>query len=1013
MKNNWHFLICLFLGLATAKAQDTYFQQALSVDISVQLDDQLHQLQGWWSMDYENNSPDTLTFIYLHLWPNAYQNKNTAFAQQMLRSGDTEFYFSPEKDLGFIDSLDFTSNGENLRTEPTNWGPDVIQVWLDEPLPPETTVRIESPFRLQFPASFSRLGHVGQSYQVTQWYPKPAVYDQEGWHPMPYLDYGEYYSEFMQQIDVYITLPENYVVAATGELQTTDELAWLKQKAEEDASLSWSDSDLEVYEEASFPESAVDYKQVHFSANWVHDFAWFADKRFHVLHDTVHIAKREPVDVWSFFTDRQAHLWQRSMEYLKRSTRFYSDHVGPYAYPQVSAVQSALSAGGGMEYPMITVIGLESNARQLDLVLAHEVGHNWFYGILASNERDHAWMDEGFNSYYEERYDRTYYGEEAPLPNLFAGGALTNLDEIGYRYYGCQRLGQAPNTPSGQLRFYNYWIGAYSIPQMALRQLEGYWGKEKLDEVIQQYYRDWQYKHPRPEDVQASLEKHGGEKLDWLFQGFVESTGQQDYSIQSVAQKGHLLRIENKGKIAGPVPIQAISSVGDTTQQWVLPPEAQDDFQVELAPAEYEQISIDPLHETLESKRQNNHWRKGLGSWERPRLRFITGLKNEQFSDVFLSPFLGFNEDDGVLPGLILTNRGVLPRSFEWYMAPLWGTTSGKLVGTAGFRGRIWNRKNERGLRELSLFGNLSSFHFQTFEKAELPLRYVRRVLGAQATFHPLADGKWEPRIKVRQLNTQVDDLDFSTDGELLGTSERKQNIYAASFSLSSKWVLSPATWSLTTEYADYVDGLNRAQDHLKLMLEGQGKLLYQEEKAFYWRLFAGFFLNNSVENTTFTPAQAFSLFDRPAEDYRFDNLYFARSEMDGLVSRQLALRAGGFRAPVPASFAVGRSNSRMISANLAVDLPFTPSWLPLKPYVDAARFLAPTFDGDENQFLWNGGLALEWLDGKVGVFLPLVGSAEIMDRLKEQGGLGERIGFRILLTELAPWKWLDELRTW
>ena len=102
-----------------------------------------------------------------------------------------------------------------------------------------------------------------------------------------------------------------------------------------------------------------------------------------------------------------------------------------------------------------------------------------------------------------------------------------------------------------------------------------------------------------------------------------------------------------------------------------------------------------------------------------------------------------------------------------------------------------------------------------------------------------------------------------------------------------------------------------------------------------------------------------------------------------------------------------------MISVNLGIDVPFTPSWLPLRPYLDAATFAAPTFDGDENQFLWTGGLALEWLDGRVGVYLPLTGSSEIMDRLKERGDLGQRIGFRLLLTELAPWKWLDELRSW
>ncbi len=995
-------------------AQDSYFQQRVTMDLSAQLYDEIHQLHGSWSMSYENQSPDTLAFLYMHLWPNAYQNRNTAYTQQELGSGDTEFYFAPDKNLGFIDSLAFTARGESLRVETTDYGPDVIRLWLNEPLAPGDGLRISSPFRLQFPASFSRLGHVDQSYQATQWYPKPAVYDQDGWHPMSYLDYGEYYSEIMQSVEVYLTVPENYVVAATGELQTEQEVEWLKERAKAGKEKRWSATDPTVYEEAAFPESSTNYKQLDYDAYWVHDFAWFADKRFHVLHDTVLIGrKQETVEVWSFFTDLQAHLWQNSIEYLKRSTRFYSDHVGPYAYPQVSAVQSALSAGGGMEYPMITVIGLEPSARSLDLVLAHEVGHNWFYGILASNERDHAWLDEGFNSYYEHRYEQAYYGEASLFPKWFMGGVKIGLDEIGYRYYGNQRLGQAPDTPAEELRFYNYWVGAYSVPSLALQQLEGYWGREKLDQVIWNYYRDWQYRHPRPQDVQASMEKHGKDDLDWFFQGFMKSTQQQDYAIRKVRTSDRTtVEVENKGAISGPYVLEAIDMDGDTIKRWYPAPLNAQTWQLGLPKKQYRQISIDPDHQTLDSWRHNNHWRKGWGRWEPPRLRFITGLKNEQYSDVFISPLPAYNEHDGTMLGAVLTNRGILARPVEWYAAPLYGVDSEALVGSAGLRARMWTNNEGNGLREFNLFGNVSSFHFQTFEAANLPLRYLRRELGAIGRFHQTENG-WEPSIRLRQLNISVEDLLFSPDGELLGTGDDIQNVYDARFELKRDWVLSPMRWSATLEYADYVDAFTRDQNHLKFMLEGRGKMLYQENKAFYWRIFAGFFLNNSIENTTSRPAQAFSLFDRGAEDYRFDNLFFDRSALSGGPSRQLGLRAGGFRAPVSASFGIGRSNRRMISINTSVDLPFTPDWLPLKPYLDAGSFVEPTFDGDVNKFLWNGGLALEWLDGRVGVYLPLVGSDEILDRLKEQGGLDQRIGVRLLLNELAPWKWIDELRSW
>jgi hypothetical protein len=444
-------IIFLFFSLLNGFSQEQYFQQEVNFKITAELDDVRHQLHGQWRMEYHNNSPDTLSFLYLHLWPNAYQNRSTAFAQQELSSGSTDFYFAPDSELGYIDSLVFTRQGIALKVSPTELGPDVVKIILNEPLPSGEYLQIESPFRLQFPASFSRLGHVGQSYQATQWYPKPAVYDRDGWHPMAYLDYGEYYSEF-GAFDIYLTLPKNYLVGASGTLQTADEDTWLRERAQEDEELNWLDSDLNLYVEPPFPPSDEERKTLHYYAERVHDFAWFADKRFHVLHKTVAVPGRaEPVELWSFFTDYQANLWQRSLTYLERSVQFYSEHVGAYAYPQMTAVQSALSAGGGMEYPMVTVIGSASNARALDGVITHEVGHNWFYGVLASNERAHPWMDEGFNSYYDHRYDREYYGKENFLPKIMGGDTPIDLDEIGYRYYGCQHLNQAPDTPAEQL----------------------------------------------------------------------------------------------------------------------------------------------------------------------------------------------------------------------------------------------------------------------------------------------------------------------------------------------------------------------------------------------------------------------------------------------------------------------------------------------------------------------------------------------------------------------------------
>src|SRR5438552_225321 len=195
-----------------------YWQQQVNYTIDVSLNDKDHSLDGFEKIEYINNSPDTLKFIWFHLWPNAYKNDKTAFSDQLLENGNTKFYFSDKEQKGYINRLAFKVNNITAIIEDHPQHIDIVKLMLPEPLPSGQRATITTPFHVKLPYNYSRGGHDGQSYQITQWYPKPAVYDRKGWHPMPYLEQGEFYSEF-GSFDVSITVPKNYVVAATGELQ--------------------------------------------------------------------------------------------------------------------------------------------------------------------------------------------------------------------------------------------------------------------------------------------------------------------------------------------------------------------------------------------------------------------------------------------------------------------------------------------------------------------------------------------------------------------------------------------------------------------------------------------------------------------------------------------------------------------------------------------------------------------------------------------------------------------------
>jgi hypothetical protein len=500
-------LVLSFLILFFRCSSQTYWQQEANYKIDVSLNDQENTLDGFERIEYINHSPDTLHFIWFHLWPNAYKNDKTAYTDQTLLNGSTAFYFSDKEQKGYINRLDFKVNNITATTEDHPNYIDIIKIILPNPLAPGEKVFITTPFHVKLPFNFSRGGHDGQSYQATQWYPKPAVYDKIGWHPMPYLDQGEFYSEF-GSFDVSITLPKNYVVAATGELQNPEEIDWLNNRS----TYTWTPEVVKIKntagqiksETVKFPESDKETKTLRYTQNNIHDFAWFADKRFIVNHDTVRLTSGRAINVYTYFLNSKS-AWSNAVQYGKRALKFYSDQLGEYPYSVASVVEGPKSFGGGMEYPTITIISPTNDPIELDLTVAHELGHNWLYGILASNEREHPWMDEGMNTYFDHKYQQTHYGDRSAAERLlFETKAVTHTD-------------QPIETSSDKFSSANYDLIAYYKTGEWMNYLAAQMGQDNFHKGMQEYYRRWQFKHPQPEDFKKVLEETAGKDLSAEF----------------------------------------------------------------------------------------------------------------------------------------------------------------------------------------------------------------------------------------------------------------------------------------------------------------------------------------------------------------------------------------------------------------------------------------------------------------------------------------------------------------
>ncbi len=520
------FLILILNGLFHgACCQPAYWQQQVNYKIAVSLNDTENTLDGFINIEYYNNSPDTLHFIWFHIWPNAYKNDRTAFTDQALENGSTAYYFSNNEQRGYINRLNFKVNGTTAKTEDHPLYQDIIKLLLPQPLAPNTSSKIETPFHVKIPYSFSRGGHVEQAYQISQWYPKPAVYDAKGWHPIPYLDQGEFYSEF-GNYEVQITLPDNYVVAATGELQEKEEKRFLlsRNKPLSNAEIKFKknifgtkNADLKI----KIPSSSK-FKTLHYKQENVHDFAWFADKEFMVNHDTLKLPSERVIDIYSFYYPKDEDIWGKSTLYIKKAVISKSTLIAEYPFNIVSIVDDAGKKGGGMEYPTITLLASGGSERSLDMVINHEVGHNWFYGILGSDERLYPWMDEGINTYYDKLYSLEQYGnEENKIPSRLPG-FLKNKLPVDPEHLLLQTLinikkDQPIQTSSEIFNLINYGLVAYTKTGEWMKLLEEELGKPLFDSCMKEYYQRWQFKHPYPEDFKKAFAEKSGRNLNTLF----------------------------------------------------------------------------------------------------------------------------------------------------------------------------------------------------------------------------------------------------------------------------------------------------------------------------------------------------------------------------------------------------------------------------------------------------------------------------------------------------------------
>ncbi|MGI9545795.1 MAG: M1 family metallopeptidase, partial [Flavobacteriaceae bacterium] len=408
---NLLFAFISLLGTYSLLGQGAYWQQHVDYAMDVAMDVSTYKYTGTQQLKYTNNSPDTLSRAYYHMYFNAFQPGSEMDMRlqsvsdpddRMFTSGQSRISVLKQDEMGYLRAKSLKQDGNNIsyKLEGT-----VLVVALQQPLAPGATTEFTMEFEGQVPVQIRRSGRnnkEGVALSMSQWYPKIAAYDFEGWHADPYIA-REFHGEW-GDFDVKLTIDKNYTVGGTGYLQNPDEIGHgyqspgAKLKKVKGKTLTW-----------------------HFIAPMVHDFMWAADPDY--VHDTL---KMEDGPTLHFFYKNNPEIlenWKNLQPKTQEAMEFFNRNIGTYPYKQYSVVQGG---DGGMEYAMSTLITGERSFGSLVGVTVHELAHSWFQHLLATNELKHAWMDEGFTSFIsslcmnevmdqkkENPFENSYKGYEA------------------------------------------------------------------------------------------------------------------------------------------------------------------------------------------------------------------------------------------------------------------------------------------------------------------------------------------------------------------------------------------------------------------------------------------------------------------------------------------------------------------------------------------------------------------------------------------------------------------------
>lgn len=531
----------LLFGAFNLSAQNGYWQQEVSYKMDIDLNVESNVFTGKEHIVYTNHAPEALNKMYLHLYWNAFQpnslmdERSRNILDPDSRVGDRIVHLEDDE-IGYTYVSSVKHNGVNLPFKITG---TILEI-QGMNIAPGQTVEFDLEFETQVPVQIRRSGRdnkQGIRYTMTQWYPKIAAYDVNGWHIDQYVG-REFYGEW-SDFDVCITLDDAYTVAGTGNLQNVSKLS-------NNFGYDLADGTLET-ERYTADKGENTW---HFTAENVHDFAWASDPNYE--HKKVDLPTGQQLHFFYQQDDNKNEGWEKLMVDMPTVFKIANDKFGKYPYKQYSFIQGG---DGGMEYPMCTMVKGSSRGTAI-----HELMHSWYQGMLATNELWYEWMDEGFTSWASGEIEHIINEKDGEVDHTGAKKSYQNL--VGYKL-------EEPICNHADMYHTNfgYGVSAYSKGTLFLENLQYIVGRDNLYAILKEYHKQWAFKHPTPEVFIRIAEEISGINLDHFFIDWTKTIKHIDYGIKRVKTDGNQVEITvaNSGEMAMPLEIMVETNSGDKT----------------------------------------------------------------------------------------------------------------------------------------------------------------------------------------------------------------------------------------------------------------------------------------------------------------------------------------------------------------------------------------------------------------------------------------------------------------